>query len=100
MTKFRAGVEHHQTKEAGTFATYSSRINERLDHMQEALQVIHAKDEMSSEAIESVRVAVKEAHDGIRAGLATWSERFKLTSASLYTEIEKASLTGYQTVRV
>ncbi|KAI0322237.1 P-loop containing nucleoside triphosphate hydrolase protein [Amylostereum chailletii] len=98
LSKLRTDAEQHQVQEAEALAVHSNRVNEHIKRMQEALQVIHAKDETSSEAVESAQVAVKEAHDGIRASFAVWSEKFKSSSVSMYTEIEKASLTGYQTM--
>lgn len=70
-----------------------------MQRVQEALQTIQAKDEVSAEAIGMVQSAVKEAHDSVRTGFTSWSEKFRLSNASLCAEVEKASLHGVQLVR-
>jgi kinesin family member 11 len=98
VIKLRSEAEQHQTREVETLTAHSNRINEQIQRMQEAVQTIQAKDEASSEAIASAQLAIKEVLEGIRSDFASWSEKFKLSSSSMYTEIERASLTGYQTV--
>lgn len=66
--------------------------------MQDALGTIQTRDDASGEAIADAQRAVRDAVEGARAGFAAWSEKFKLSSSAMYTEIEKASLTGYTTV--
>ena len=68
--------------------------------MQDALNAIQTRDDTGSEAIADAQRAVKDAVECARDGFAAWSEKFKLSSSAMYTEIEKASLTGYTTVSV
>lgn len=70
-----------------------------MQRVQEALQTIQAKDEISAEAINVVQSAVKEAHDSVRTGFTSWSEKFRLSNASLCAEVEKTSMHGCQLVR-
>lgn len=79
--------------------SYSERVAEQMQRVQEALQTIQAKDEISAEAINVVQSAVKEAHDSVRTGFTTWSEKFRLSNASLCAEVEKTSMHGCQLVR-
>lgn len=66
--------------------------------MNETLQVIQAKDEASSEAVSVIESAINEAHQAIKTGFASWSETFRVSTFSMCTQIEKASLNGSQMV--
>lgn len=98
LAKLRADAEQHQVKELESLSSCSGRISEQMQRVQDAFQVIQAKDEASSEAVNVIHSAVKQAHDNIRSGFTSWSEQFKLSTASMCSEVEKASLHGYQTV--
>jgi kinesin family member 11 len=98
LTKLRADAEQYQAKELETLAACSGRIGEQIQRVQESLQVIQAKDDVSSEAVGIIHTAIKQAHDSIITSFSSWSEKFQLSSTSMFKEIEKASLSSCQTV--
>lgn len=100
MTKLRAETEQCQAREVETLTTCSSRIDEQLRRIQEALTVVQAKDQLSAEALGSVQNAVKHAHDQTRAVFSIWADKLKTSHTSMCAEVEKASVSGYQTVRL
>jgi len=98
LTKLRTDAEQYQAKESETLTACSGRISEQIQKVQESLQVIQAKDDVSSEAVSVVHAAIKQAHDSIRTSYSSWSEKFQASSMTMYKEIEKASLSSCQTV--
>ncbi|KAI0035071.1 kinesin motor domain-containing protein, partial [Vararia minispora EC-137] len=98
LSKLRAGAEQHQAVEAETLSVHSARVSEQIARMQNALAAMTAKDEAAGEALNAAQTSIKDALDTLKGGFAAWSEKFKLSSSAMYTEIEKASLTGYQTM--
>lgn len=94
----RSDAEQHQTKELEALTNYSDRIGEQIRRVNETLQVIQAKDEASSEAVSVIESAINEAHQAIKTGFASWSETFRVSTFSMCTQIEKASLNGSQMV--
>jgi kinesin family protein 11 len=99
LGKLRADTDAHRAAEGQALAAHAARAGEQLQRMQESLGAMAAKDDAAAEALAAAQAAIKDALDALRGGFAAWSEKFKLASSALYTEIEKASLTGYQTVR-
>jgi len=63
------------------------------------MSLIHAKDELSAEALGTAQTAVKEAHDGIRAVFSSWSDKFEKSGFSLRADFEKSSTDGFRAVR-
>ncbi|THH16360.1 hypothetical protein EW146_g4276 [Bondarzewia mesenterica] len=96
--QLRSEAEQHQTKELETLANHSDRISEQILRVQEVLQTIQAKDDVSSEAVSVIQSAVKEAHESIKTGFFSWSERFRVSNASICAQVEKASLDGCHVV--
>ncbi|VDB83014.1 unnamed protein product [Peniophora sp. CBMAI 1063] len=94
----RNAAEAHQASSLESLEAAGGKLSEQLARMQDALNNIQARDDTGSEAIADAQRAVKDAIEGSRAGFAAWSEKFKLSSSAMYTEIEKASLTGYTTM--
>ncbi|TFY60095.1 hypothetical protein EVG20_g7553, partial [Dentipellis fragilis] len=98
MVRLRAGAEQFQAKEVETLTTHSERITEQIQRVQTSLQLIQAKDEVSSQAITAVQAAITTAHDSIRTSFSSWSEKLSATSTSTCEEVEKASISSCQTV--
>ncbi|KZV61068.1 kinesin-domain-containing protein [Peniophora sp. CONT] len=94
----RNATEAHQASALESLEAAGGRLGEQLARMQDALGTIQARDDASGEAVADAQRAVRDAVEGARAGFAAWSEKFKLSSSAMYTEIEKASLTGYTTM--
>ena len=96
----RNAAESHQASSLESLEAAGGKLGEQLARMQDALNAIQTRDDTGSEAIADAQRAVKDAVECARDGFAAWSEKFKLSSSAMYTEIEKASLTGYTTVGV
>ncbi|KAI0054098.1 kinesin-domain-containing protein [Auriscalpium vulgare] len=98
IAKVKEESEQFRSKEMDAVTIQSNRISEQIQRVHDSMRVIQAKDEASGEAISSAQLVVKEAHDNIRAIFTSWSEKLKVSTSSMCSDIEKSSLTGYQTV--
>ncbi|KII88479.1 hypothetical protein PLICRDRAFT_161615 [Plicaturopsis crispa FD-325 SS-3] len=96
--KLRAEAKQYQTKELQALANHSERIDQQLQRVQDALSVIQSKEDVSTEALASIQIIVKETHESFQSGFVAWSESLKATCAAMCKEVEASSMTGLSTV--
>lgn len=100
LAKLRSDEGQYQTKELENLAGLRSRVNDQIQRVQDVMALIQAKDEVSTEALGSAQMAVKEAHDSIRSVFSSWSDRFEKSGLSFRGDLEKSSTDGFQAVRI
>jgi len=99
LTKLRSDEDQYQAKELENLAGLSGRVNDQIQRVQDVMSLIHAKDELSAEALCTAQTAVKEAHDGIRVVFSSWSDKLEKSGFSLRADFEKSSTDGFRVVR-
>lgn len=92
LSKVKAETEQFQTKELEALATVSSRLKEQLEKVQEALKLIHAKEETAKETVETIRVTITEAQTNMKTGFSAYSEELRKHCESICKEAESSSL--------
>ena len=96
LAKLRSDEDQYQAQELENLAGLSGRVNDQIQRVQDVMSSIHAKDELSAEALVTVQTAVKDAHDRIRAVFSSWSDKLKTSGLSLRADFEKSSTDGFQ----
>jgi kinesin family protein 11 len=99
LAKLRSDEDQYQAKELENLAGLSGRVNDQIQRVQDVMSLIHAKDELSAEALTTAQTAVKEAHDSIRAVFSSWSDKLEKSGLSLRADFEKSSTDGFRAVR-
>jgi kinesin family protein 11 len=100
LAKLRSDEDQYQAKELENLAGLTGRINDQIQRIQDVMSLIHAKDELSAEALDNAQTAVKEAHDNIRATFSSWSDKLEKSGLSSRADLEKSSINGFQAVRI
>ncbi|OBZ75573.1 Kinesin-like protein bimC [Grifola frondosa] len=98
VEKLRTETEQFQRKELQTLAGISDRINSQSEKIREALQTIHAKDDVSKETVDAIRNAVEESQQGIKLGFTCWTEELRKHCESTCKEAEASTIASCTTV--
>lgn len=98
VQRLRAGAEEFQTKEREALAAISQRINEQLEKVREALQTIHAREEASSGAVDTIKSAVQETQESVKKGFTAWTEDLRQHCESTCQEAEASSMASCASV--
>ena len=98
LAKLRSDEEQYQAKELQNLAGLTGRINDQIQRVQDVMASLQAKEETSGEALKGAQMAVKEAHDSIRAVFSLWSDKLEQSTLSLRIDLEKSSTNGFQAV--
>ncbi|OCH94988.1 kinesin-domain-containing protein [Obba rivulosa] len=99
LQKLRSEMNHFQTKEREALAGISERIDRQAEKMREALQTIQVRDDASTDALESIKTAVKQLEEDTKTAMSTWSEELRLqceTSCKTAESTSMASFTGVE----
>ncbi|KZT67731.1 kinesin-domain-containing protein [Daedalea quercina L-15889] len=98
VQKLRVGSEEFQTKEREALASISQRISEQLEKVRGALQTIHAREEASSSAVETIQSAVQETQESVMKGFTAWTEDLRQHCESTCQEAEASSMASCASV--
>ncbi|KAI0362221.1 kinesin-domain-containing protein [Trametes cingulata] len=98
LIKVKAETEQFQSKELEALSTISSRLKEQLEKVQEALQLIHAKEETSKETVDTIRNTISEAQDSMKTGFAAYAEELRKHCEVICQEAEASSLASCDAV--
>lgn len=98
LRSLRAGSEEFQAKEREALAAISQRINEQLEKVREGLQIIHAREEASSSAVETIHSAVQETQESVTKGFTAWTEDLRQHCESTCQEAEASSIASCASV--
>lgn len=77
ITNIRTETEQYRTKELETLASISSRINQQIEKVQEALKIIRAREETSDEAARTIHATMQETSEGVKSALSSWTETLR-----------------------
>jgi kinesin family protein 11 len=77
--KLRSDAQDFQTKELGTLASYTERVDQQLLRLQHALVAIQSNDTLETEALDLARKVLEETHQAFKISFGGWSERLKRT---------------------
>lgn len=91
LHKVKSEAEQFQTKEIEALAAISARLKEQLEKVQESVQLIHAKEEASKEAIETIRTTIGEAQQNVKTGFSTYAEALKMHCEAMCQEAETST---------
>jgi kinesin family protein 11 len=94
----RAEVKAYHNKEHENMTAHSERIDQQLQHIQDSLRVINAKDDASAEAISIIQSAVRESQDAVKSSFAAWSDGLRRSSQALCNELHSMNQTNFAAV--
>ncbi|KAH9951942.1 P-loop containing nucleoside triphosphate hydrolase protein [Amylocystis lapponica] len=92
LQKLRTETEQFQTKEHEVLSTFSERINEQIERVRASLQLIHAKDEISKDAMAVIQSAIEESQEGLKASFTSWTGELRQQCESTCKEAEASSI--------
>lgn len=98
--KLQSSLKSYQTAELQLLAGHSERLDLQLRHVQEAIQKIQAKDDISNEAVVAIESAVRETHDSFKSGFAEWAEGLRSSCEVMCGEIVAVSAAGFASVSI
>ncbi|KAH9842625.1 kinesin motor domain-containing protein [Rhodofomes roseus] len=98
VQRLRSGSEEFQTKEREALAAISQRINEQLEKVREALQTIHAREEASGSAVETIQSAIQETQESVKKGFTAWTEDLRQQCEAMCQEAEASSMASCASV--
>ncbi|KAI0647148.1 kinesin-domain-containing protein [Trametes meyenii] len=98
LNKVKAETEQFQTKELEALSVVSNRLKEQLEKVQEALQLIHAKEDVTKETIDTIRNTISSAQDSMKTGFTAYAEELRQHCESVCQEAEASSLAGCNAV--
>ncbi|PCH38070.1 kinesin-domain-containing protein, partial [Wolfiporia cocos MD-104 SS10] len=92
VEKIRTEIEGFQAKESATLASFAQHIDEQLQKARDALQVIRAREETSSNAVDAIQTAIQETQESITKGFDAWTEDLRSHCEATCQEAEVASM--------
>ncbi|KAI9065177.1 kinesin-domain-containing protein [Trametes sanguinea] len=98
LHKVRNETEQFQTKELEALSAISNRLKEQLERVQEGLQLIHAKEEASKEAIDTIRNTIEEAQASMKSDFAAYADELRQHCEAICEEAETSSLASCNVV--
>ncbi|KAI0374999.1 kinesin-domain-containing protein [Pilatotrama ljubarskyi] len=98
LIKVKAETEQFQSKELEALSAISSRLKEQLEKVQEALQLIHAKEDTAKETVDTIRNTISEAQDSMKTGFATYADELRKHCEAICQEAEASSLASCDAV--
>ncbi|KAI6167000.1 P-loop containing nucleoside triphosphate hydrolase protein [Pisolithus thermaeus] len=94
----RAEAKTYHTRELETLASYSERIDQQSQRIQDSLRLINAKDDASAEALGILRNAVKDSQETLKSSFAAWSDALRTSSQALSAELYAANQSNFAAV--
>lgn len=88
-------AKEFQIKELDALAANSSRIDEQLQIVQDALTVIQAKDASESETLGVVHKVITETHDTFKTGFGAWGEMLKKTCDVMVKDMDLVGIEAF-----
>ncbi len=100
LHKVKTETEQFQSKELEALSIISSRIKEQLEKVQEALKLIHAKEDAAQETVATIRSTITEAQDSMKSGFAAYADELRKHCESICKEAESSGIASCAAVRV
>ncbi|KAI6108999.1 P-loop containing nucleoside triphosphate hydrolase protein [Pisolithus croceorrhizus] len=91
----RAEAKTYHTRELETLTSYSERIDQQSQRIQDSLRLINAKDDASAEALGILHNAVKDSQETLKSSFAAWSDALRTSSQTLSTELYAANQSNF-----
>ncbi|KAI8998545.1 kinesin-domain-containing protein [Trametes punicea] len=98
LHRVKSESEQFQTKELEALAGISNRLKEQLDKVQEALQLIHAKEETAKETVDTIRNTISETYGSLQTCFATYAEDLRRHCEAICEEAQASSLASCNAV--
>ncbi|TFK78275.1 hypothetical protein K466DRAFT_91212 [Polyporus arcularius HHB13444] len=92
LHKVKTETEQFQSKELEALSIISSRIKEQLEKVQEALKLIHAKEDAAQETVATIRSTITEAQDSMKSGFAAYADELRKHCESICKEAESSGI--------
>ncbi|KAI0831405.1 kinesin-domain-containing protein [Trametes gibbosa] len=98
LSKVKAETEQFQTKELEAISAISNRLKDQLEKVQEALQLIHAKEDTSKEAVDTICTTINEAQNNMKNEFSVYAEGLRKHCEAICEEAQASSLASCTTV--
>ncbi|KAG5342766.1 hypothetical protein C0989_008716 [Termitomyces sp. Mn162] len=98
ITTLGAEVEDFEEKEQETLAATSAGLDEQMQRLTGALDLIQAKDTLEAEALEDVHQALKEVHETFKDGFGAWGKTLTQTCREACHNLDSAALAAFKSV--
>ncbi|KAH7889682.1 P-loop containing nucleoside triphosphate hydrolase protein [Phlebopus sp. FC_14] len=95
----RMETKMYCTKELEVLTSYSQRIDQQLQHIQDSIRVISAKDDASAEALGILQNSVKESQETLKVSFTAWSDSLRASSQMLNKELCSANQSNFALVK-
>lgn len=83
----RAEAKAYHTKELEALTSYSERVDQQFQRIQDSLRIINAKDDVSAEALGILHNIVTESQETLKSSFAAWSDGIRTSSQVLSKEL-------------
>ena len=85
-------------RELDALALTSNRVNDQMQLVQKALDVIQAKDDLETEALEIAHAVIQEMHQTSTVGFSAWSSKLKKACETTCREIASTGIETFKAV--
>lgn len=93
--RLRAEAEQLQKKDIEGLAVLSDRAGEQTRKVQEVLQLVQTKENVSDDAMRTIQGVVETAFDGMQKGFATWSESMQKSCHTMCADLHASSTSAF-----
>ncbi|KAG6890679.1 hypothetical protein C0995_005051 [Termitomyces sp. Mi166 len=98
ITTLSAEVNDFQAKELETLASNSARLDEQMQRLTGALDLIQAKDVMEADALEDIHRVMKEVHETFKVDFGAWGKTLTQTCKEACRNLDSAALATFESV--
>lgn len=84
ISRLQSEVKSFEQKGLQTLSSLSGRVEQELQHVQEAIQLIQTHDGIEAEAVKAFQTVLKQTNETFKTELAAWHENFRKTSTQIF----------------
>ncbi|KAG6900878.1 hypothetical protein C0993_009996 [Termitomyces sp. T159_Od127] len=98
ISTFCTEVEDFEAKELETLAVNSAGLDDHMQHLTEALDLIHAKDTLEAKALEDVHQVMKEIQETFRVDFGVWGKTLTQTCKDVCRNLDSTAIAAFKSV--
>lgn len=91
-------MEDLEAKELETLAVNSAGLDEQMQHLTGALDLIHAKDTLEAEALEDVHRVMKEIQETFKVDFGNWGRTLTQTCKEVCRNLDSTAIAAFKSV--
>ncbi|KAK0459751.1 kinesin 2 [Desarmillaria tabescens] len=95
VSKLRQEAKQFESSELSSLASYSQRIHEHLQQVQESLNDICGQDDSEDQALTVVKKTMQETHETFKVGFGSWGENLSSSCVQLCAKVDNVGANAF-----